>query len=163
MLENVRVLVVDDNATNRQILERTLSYWRMRPTAVSNATAALNLLREAQAAGAPFSLLVADCHMPDVDGFMLVEQIQRSPDLSNLVTIMLTSGGQRGDGVRCKELGIAAYLIKPVLQADLLDALLQVLACLHDGAAKPDRGDHAAHPAGGPTCRCASCWPKTTW
>jgi PAS domain S-box-containing protein len=136
VLDNVRVLVVDDNATNRQILERTLSYWRMRPTSVSNATAALNLLREAKAAGVPFGLLVADCHMPDVDGFMLVEQIQRSSDLSNLVTIMLTSGGQRGDGARCKELGIAAYLIKPVLQADLLDALLQVLAS-HEGLAQP--------------------------
>ena len=136
VLDEVRVLIVDDNATNRQILETTLGYWRMLPTAVSNATAALNLLHEAKAAGVPFSLMVADCHMPDVDGFMLVEQIQRSPDLSNLVTIMLTSGGQRGDGARCKELGIAAYLIKPVLQADLLDALLQVLAS-RDGAAKP--------------------------
>jgi two-component system sensor histidine kinase/response regulator len=74
--------------------------------------------------------------MPDVDGFMLVEEIQRSPELSSLVTIMLTSGGQRGDGVRCKELGIAAYLIKPVLQADLLDALLQVLAS-SDAVAQP--------------------------
>src|ERR1700722_7553381 len=83
-LDNVRVLIVDDNATNRQILERTLRYWRMLPTVVSNATAALNLLHEAKAAGVPFSLLVADCHMPDVDGFMLVEQIQRSPDLSSL-------------------------------------------------------------------------------
>jgi CheY-like chemotaxis protein len=65
---------------------------------------------------------------------MLVEQVQQSADLANLVTIMLTSGGQRGDGLRCKKLGIAAYLIKPVLQADLLDAMLQVLAS-HDGAA----------------------------
>jgi CheY-like chemotaxis protein len=128
ILDNLRVLVVDDNATNRQILEKTLSYWRMRPTTVSNATAALNLLREAKAAGVPFGLMVADCHMPDVDGFMLVEQIQRLPDLSSLVTIMLTSGGQRGDGARCKALGIASYLIKPVLQADLLGALLQVLS-----------------------------------
>jgi PAS domain S-box-containing protein len=136
VLDNLRVLIVDDNATNRQILEKTLSYWRMRPTAVSNAMAALNLLREAKASGVPFGLLVADCHMPDMDGFMLVEQIQQTPELSNLVTIMLTSGGQRGDGLRCKELGIAAYLIKPVLQADLLDALLQVLA-LHEGIAEP--------------------------
>ena len=127
-IENVRVLVVDDNATNRQILERTLAFWRMQPTAVPDAMAAHRLLRDAAATGAPFGLLIADCHMPDVDGFMLVEQIQRSPDLSNLATIMLTSGGQRGDGLRCKELGIAAYLIKPVLQADLMEALLQVLA-----------------------------------
>ena len=78
--------------------------------------------------------MVADCHMPDVDGFMLVEQIQTITRFVELVTIMLTSGGQRGDGARCKELGIAAYLIKPVLQADLLDALLQVLASRDDGA-----------------------------
>jgi PAS domain S-box-containing protein len=136
ILDNLRVLVVDDNATNRQILDRTLSYWRARPTAVSNAMDALRLLREAKAAGVPFSLLLADCHMPEVDGFMLVEQIQRSPELAGLVTLMLTSGGQRGDGLRCKELGIAAYLIKPVLQADLLQALLQVLS-VHEGIVKP--------------------------
>jgi len=138
VLENVRVLVVDDNATNRHILERTLSYWHMRPTAASSATAALDLLQAAKSAGTPFGLLVADCHMPEVDGFMLVEQIQRSPDLSGLVTIMLTSGGQRGDGARCKELGISAYLIKPVLQADLLEALLQVLACRPSSNQKPE-------------------------
>jgi two-component system, sensor histidine kinase and response regulator len=136
VLDNVRVLVVDDNATNRQILERTLSYWRMRPTSVASAMGALTLLREAQAAGVPFSLMLADCHMPDMDGFMLVEQVQQSPELAGLITLMLTSGGQRGDGLRCKELGIAAYLIKPVLQADLFQALLKVLS-VHDGAAKP--------------------------
>lgn len=126
-LGDIRVLVVDDNATNRKILTTTLRYWHMKPAAASDAAAALELLRQAQAAGAPFRLLIADCHMPVVDGFMLVEQIQQSPDLSNLVTIMLTSGGQRGDGARCKEMGIAAYLIKPVAQADLLDVLLRVL------------------------------------
>jgi CheY-like chemotaxis protein len=136
VLNDLRVLVVDDNATNRQILERTLDYWRMRPTSVSNAVAALSQLREAKAAGVPFSLMLADCHMPDVDGFMLVEQVQQSPELAGLVTIMLTSGGQRGDGKRCKELGIAAYLIKPVLQADLFEALLKVLSA-HEGVAKP--------------------------
>jgi two-component system, sensor histidine kinase and response regulator len=136
VLDNVRVLVVDDNATNRQILERTLSYWRMRPTSVSSAAAACSQLREARAAGVPYSLMLADCHMPEVDGFMLVEQVQQSPELAGLITIMLTSGGQRGDGLRCKELGIAAYLIKPVLQADLLQALLQVLAA-QEGVSKP--------------------------
>jgi PAS domain S-box-containing protein len=136
VLDNVRVLVVDDNATNRQILERTLTYWRMQPTSVSSAVAALALLHEAQASGVPFSLMLADCHMPDMDGFMLVEQVQQSPDLAGLVTLMLTSGGQRGDGLRCKELGIAAYLIKPVLQADLFQALLKVLS-VQEGAVKP--------------------------
>jgi PAS domain S-box-containing protein len=136
VLNDLRVLVVDDNATNRQILERTLDYWHMRPTSVSSAAAALAQLREAKTTGVPFRLMLADCHMPDVDGFMLVEQVQQSPELAGLVTIMLTSGGQRGDGVRCKELGIAAYLIKPVLQADLFEALLKVLSA-HEGVAKP--------------------------
>lgn len=127
LLRNVRTLIVDDNATNRQILLKTLQYWDMNTTAASDAVTALQLLRQAHAAGKPFHLLLSDCHMPVMDGFMLVEQIQRSPELSNLATVMLTSGGQRGDGARCKELGIAAYLIKPVVQADLLEALLQVL------------------------------------
>ena len=136
ILENVRVLVVDDNATNRQILEKTLGYWRMRPAAVSGGEAALALLQQAKSAGVPFGLMVVDCHMPEMDGFMLVDEIQKSPELAGLTTVMLTSGGQRGDGQRCKELGIAAYLIKPVQQSDLLEALLRVLGS-RPGAAKP--------------------------
>ena len=138
VLENVRVLVVDDNATNRQILERTLGYWRMRPTAVDSAKAALRALDEANAAGTPFRLMLLDCHMPDVDGFTLAEQVKKAPEFQDLITVMLTSGGQRGDGLRCKELGIAAYLIKPVLQSDLLQALLEVMAS-QEGAVNPNR------------------------
>jgi two-component system, sensor histidine kinase and response regulator len=127
ILENMRVLVVDDNATNRQILQKILTHWRMRPAAVDGAKAALSLLKEAKQEKDPFSLMIVDCHMPVTDGFMLVEQIQKLPDLASLVTVMLTSGGQRGDGARCAELGIAAYLIKPVQQSDLLDSLRKVL------------------------------------
>ena len=126
ILENMRVLIVDDNATNRQILEKTLAYWKMQPTSASGAAAGLTMLQEARERGTPFGLLVVDCHMPDIDGFMLVERLQKLPEMRDLVTVMLTSGGQRGDGQRCKELGIAAYLIKPVLQSDLLEALLRV-------------------------------------
>jgi two-component system sensor histidine kinase/response regulator len=133
-LEGVRVLVVDDNATNRQILEATLSHWRMKSSAATGAEDAIRLLRNAQAAGTPFGLMVVDCHMPEIDGFMLVQRVQKLPELNGLVTMMLTSGGQRGDAVRCKELGIAAYLIKPVVQSDLLEALLNVLL---KGATKP--------------------------
>ncbi len=127
LLENMKVLIVDDNATNRQILERTLSHWKMWPACAASAEGGLELLQKASAGGAPFALLVVDCHMPDMDGFMLVEQVRKLPELQDLVTVMLTSGGQRGDGQRCKELGIAAYLIKPVLQSDLLEALLRVM------------------------------------
>ena len=135
ILDNMRVLIVDDNATNRQILDSTLSYWRMRPVCASGARDALAMLQEARAAGVPFPLMLVDCHMPDVDGFMLVERLQKLPELQDLVTIMLTSGGQRGDGQRCKELGIAAYLIKPVLQSDLLETLLRVMGPRSDSAA----------------------------
>jgi CheY-like chemotaxis protein len=134
MLENLRVLIVDDNATNRQILEKTLAYWNMRPTSAAAAAEGLALLQQAQASGTPFALMIVDCHMPDVDGFMFVEHLRELPEMQDLVTVMLTSGGQRGDGQRCKELGIAAYLIKPVLQSDLLEALLRVLGTRSDPA-----------------------------
>jgi two-component system sensor histidine kinase/response regulator len=134
-LENMRVLIVDDNATNRQILDKTVRHWKMLPTSASGGEAGLAMLQRAQAAGAPFGLMLIDCHMPDMDGFMLVEHMRKIPELHGPVTVMLTSGGQRGDGQRCKELGIAAYLIKPVLQSDLLEALLRVLAPRSDAAA----------------------------
>ena len=139
-LENLRVLVVDDNATNRQILEKTLAYWHMRPTSVSNAESALILLEQAQDAKTPFALMIVDCQMPGTDGFMLVEQVRESAALECPTTIMLTSGGQSGDSQRCEKLGIVAYLIKPVLQADLLEALLKALG----------RESHSPKPIGVP-------------
>jgi two-component system sensor histidine kinase/response regulator len=117
---------VDDNATNRQILERILTHWRMRPAAVDEAKNALVTLKRAKENNDPFVLMIVDRQMPEIDGFTLVEQIQRSRDLAGLITVMLTSGGERGDGARCAALGIAAYLFKPVLQSDLLDALMKV-------------------------------------
>ena len=127
VLRNMRVLVVDDNATNLQIFEKILLHWGARPSAVNGARAGLSLLKQAHASNDPFALMILDRHMPEVDGFMLMEQIRQTPELAGLLTVMLTSGGHRGDAARCSELGIAAYLIKPVLQSDLLDALVKVL------------------------------------
>jgi two-component system sensor histidine kinase/response regulator len=138
ILENLRVLIVDDNATNREILQKNLEYWRMIPSAAAGARKALDLLHRAKSDGAPFGLLIVDCHMPETDGFMLVEEIRKSPALAGLVTVMLTSGGQRGHGQRCKELGIAAYLIKPILQSELLEALLLALGS-SPASAQPDQ------------------------
>ncbi|HEY3742596.1 MAG TPA: response regulator [Bryobacteraceae bacterium] len=137
VLENVRTLVVDDNATNRQILETTFKYWRMNASSASGGEEAIRLLRDAKVAGAPFGLMIVDCHMPDVDGFMLVEQVNRMPELEDVVIVMLTSGGQHGDAARCKETGIAAYLIKPVLQSDLLETLLNVFGSRAGACAAP--------------------------
>lgn len=143
-LKDRRVLVVDDNATNRQILQRSLEYWRMKCEVASSAETALALLHRANEARTPFGLMIVDCQMPEVDGFMLVEEVRRSTDFLALTTIMLTSGGHRGDGQRCRELGIAAYLIKPVLQSELLPTLMSTLG-VHPNAAKP------AVPASRPT------------
>ena len=137
VLENMPVLIVDDSATNRQILETLFSHWLMKPTAVADAPAALAAMRQALAGGDLYRLLVVDCHMPGTDGFMLVEQVRMDPALASLATVMLTSGGRRGDAARCRELGIAAYLNKPVLQPDLLEALLNVLGPAGPSARHP--------------------------
>lgn len=131
-IENLRVLVVDDNATNRRILVEMLSHWRMRPVAVENAARALAALADAQRKGEPFPLLLTDVNMPEMDGFMLAEEICRTR--SSLETaaelpkiIMLTSAGIHGDSERSRRLGVAAYLTKPVRQSELLNALMMVV------------------------------------
>jgi len=126
-LEGVPVLVVDDNATNRRILEGTLERWGMKPTLTEGVQAALAALARARDAGHPFSLVLTDAHMPDYDGFHLAEMLMRQPE-RRCAIVMLTSGGQRGDAARCRQLGIAAYLTKPVRQSQLRDTIIRVLA-----------------------------------
>ncbi|MGA2034313.1 MAG: response regulator, partial [Thermoguttaceae bacterium] len=122
-LQGLPVLVVDDNATNCRILHEILGNWRMAPTIARGAAEALDLLRAGHAAGQPFSLLLTDAHMPDVDGFTLVEQIRRDPQIESTVVMMLTSGDCSEEISRCEELGLASYLLKPVKQSELLDAI----------------------------------------
>jgi two-component system, sensor histidine kinase and response regulator len=147
-LERLPVLVVDDNATNRRILEEMLASWGLRPVLADSAAAGLKLLEEAYRGGTPFALALVDVHMPHTDGFTLVEWMKQRPGLDNAAVIMLTSGGQPGDLRRCRELGIKAYLTKPVKQSDLLDSIVTAL-----GAAptRPEQG--VARPAGRATMR----------
>jgi len=126
-LEGLPVLVVDDNPTNRRILEGMLVSWRMEPALAESAQVALIDLRQAMAAGRPFPLLLADANMPGRDGFWLVEQLRQEPRLAATTIIMLTSAGQRGDGARCRELGVGAYLTKPIGRSELLNAIMRVL------------------------------------
>jgi PAS domain S-box-containing protein len=123
-LQDLPVLVVDDNDTNRLILHEMLTNWRMRPTAVSGAEGAMEALRRAAAAGEPFALVLLDAMMPGVDGFTLAGQIKQSPELAGAVLLMLSSAGRPEDAARCRRLGIAIYLTKPVKQSELLDAIL---------------------------------------
>jgi signal transduction histidine kinase/DNA-binding response OmpR family regulator len=127
-LKDLQALIVDDNVTNRQVLHRMLSRWGMKTTAVDGGLAALQALEAAKKAGRPFSLILLDGQMPVMDGFMLAAQIQKNPQFVNAAIIMmLTSTGQMGDATRCRDLGISRYLLKPVRQGELLDAICQVL------------------------------------
>ncbi len=124
-LKGMRALVVDDNQTNRRILDRLLSSWGMLPILAEDGAQALQTLIQAHQAGEPFSLVLTDGNMPIMDGFQLAEKIRKNPELAATTIMMLTSTGKRGDGARCRELGVAAYLTKPVGQAELLDAVVR--------------------------------------
>lgn len=126
-LRNLPVLVVDDNFTNRRVLQGMLSRWGIRPTAVEGGRSALQALEIAKSTGRPFPLILLDGQMPEMDGFTLAEHIQKDPELVGATIMMLTSTGHLGDAVRCRELGISAYLVKPIRQGELLDAICQVL------------------------------------
>jgi PAS domain S-box-containing protein len=144
-LQDLPVLVVDDNATNRRILDEVLSNWRMRPIAVADAREALEALRRAAAAGEPFPLVLLDAMMPDVDGFALAGQIKQNPDLAGAVLLMLSSAGRPDDADRCRQLGIAICLTKPVKQSELLDA---ILTARHEAAGAAERHAPEGAPAG---------------
>ena len=114
----LKVLIVDDNATNRRILMDTLRKWSMVPTAAESAAEALRLLVDAQTRHEPFELLLTDVHMPEMSGFDLVEQINEHQYLASPTIMMLTSGHRSG-GARCQELGVSSYLTKPVRASEL--------------------------------------------
>jgi len=135
-LRDMPVLVVDDNAVNRRILEATLTQWLMKPVLAESGRAGLAAMQERKLAGMAFTLVVLDAQMPDMDGFSLAEEIKKDPELAGAIVLMLTSAGHRGDRARCRALGIATYLTKPISQAELLKAILAVLGRPSD---RPDR------------------------
>ncbi len=126
-LLDMPVLVVDDNATNRRILHEVLSHWHMKPAEVESGLAALATLLHACNIGKPFPLILVDAQMPEMDGFTLIHRVHQMPELVGSTIMMLSSAGQRGDAARCRELGVAAYLTKPVKQKELLSAILTAL------------------------------------
>jgi two-component system, sensor histidine kinase and response regulator len=126
-LLNLHALIVDDNFTNRRVLSGMLTRWGMRPTAVEGGRAALQALEVARSTGHPFPLILLDGQMPGMDGFTLAERIKDDPELVSATIMMLTSAGQVGDAARCRELGISAYLVKPIRQRELLQAICNVL------------------------------------
>ncbi|MBN1942073.1 MAG: response regulator, partial [Phycisphaerae bacterium] len=126
-LAGVPVLVVDDNQTNRFLLEKILSHWEMRPTLTSGGAAALEALRDAWEKGNPFALVLLDVNMPEMDGFETARRIREDNRLAETTILMLSSVGQREHAERCRTLGISAYVTKPIRQAVLLHSILEVL------------------------------------
>ncbi|HBN74787.1 MAG TPA: histidine kinase, partial [Planctomycetaceae bacterium] len=115
--------VVDDNSTNRKIVEEMLRVRGMLPIVVPSAAEAYWSMKDAQKAGSPIPLVLTDVNMPDVDGFMLIERIRESEELEQPVIMVLTSGDRTGDSERSAKLDVAAHLLKPVKQSELFDAI----------------------------------------
>jgi signal transduction histidine kinase/DNA-binding response OmpR family regulator len=126
-LLHLPVLIVDDNATNRRILVEMTHGWGMQPSTAEGGSDALALLNMARHDGTAFRLALIDGHMPGMDGFELAERIKLDPKLAGATIMMLTSSEYQGDAARCRELGIAAYLVKPIRKSELLNAILTVL------------------------------------
>ena len=126
-LDGLRVLIVDDNGTNRKILAHQLSSWGMTHDEADCGRRALELLREAASRGVPYDVAVLDLLMPEMDGFELAHAIKTDPTIERARLVLLTSYGQRGHGATSSEVGIAAYLTKPVRQSQLFDCLMTVV------------------------------------
>jgi CheY-like chemotaxis protein len=137
-LENLRVMIVDDNATNRRILSHQLGSWGMLHAEADSGARALELLQAAAAEGKPYDLAIMDLLMPGMDGFALATAIKSNPDTSPMRLVLLTSGGDRGDGTRSRNAGVSAYLTKPVRQSQLFDCLISVMSA-PDGVKNHDR------------------------
>src|SRR5205807_590013 len=126
-LRGLPVLVVDDNATNRHILQEWLRDWQMSPTAVGDGVAAMDVLWDAASVGRPYPLVLLDARMPATDGLALAARIRERPALSAIRIILLTSADRPGDLARSRELRIDAHLLKPVQPDELLETIYRVM------------------------------------
>ena len=127
-IEGLPVLIVDDNATNRRILTEMLRNWQMAPQSVSDGATAMAQLDRARSAGRPFKLVLSDVNMPEMDGFMLYESTRQHAGHDHVPFVLLTSAARPGDVARCREIGVAAHLIKPVKQSLLLNTIVSAVA-----------------------------------
>ena len=126
-LADRRVLIVDDNPVNRRILDAQVRSWAMVPSAVDGGQAAIDALTAAARRGRPFDLVLLDANMPGLDGFAVAEQASSRPELAGSTIMMLSSSGLESDVARCRALGVAAYLTKPIKASDLLEAMTRAV------------------------------------
>jgi signal transduction histidine kinase/DNA-binding response OmpR family regulator len=126
-LRGLRVLLIDDNATNLRILERLTESWQMLPVVADSGQAGLAKLKQACSSGQPFQLVLLDEQMPLMDGIEVIERIRESPEVAQSTIMMLTSSEQGSSPVRCRQMGVPNYLIKPIKPAELLLAIRKVI------------------------------------
>jgi len=143
-LGGVRVLIVDDNASSRRVLAALTSGWGMRSVVMEDGPSGLVELQEGARSGDPYRLALVDFQMPGMDGFTLCERARQDASLASTSMILLTSAGFRGDAARCRELGVRAYLIKPVIGQELLECIQTVLGT--SGAAPEPGSPQLASP-----------------
>lgn len=127
ILNNMPVLVVDNNSTNRLILAEILSSWCMHPVVMDDGAAAVTEMERAAGLGEPYRLVLVDSRMPEFDGFQLVKSIKRAPALASATIMMLSSNDVSDEIERCRELGVTRFLRKPVKQSELFDAIMEVM------------------------------------
>jgi two-component system sensor histidine kinase/response regulator len=126
-IRGTRCLIVDDNATNRRILDDILQSWDMLPTCADSGASGIAALRAGVEAGQRFELVLTDINMPGMDGFSLIETMRADPDLAETIAIILTSGDRPNDTSRAEKLGVSQRLLKPVKQSELFDAVAAAL------------------------------------
>ena len=153
---HLNVLIVDDNTINRRILAEQVRRWGMTPTAAASGRTAIEALMAAASTNRPFELVLLDANMPDMDGFEVAAEVAKRSELGGATIMMLSSSGEYGDERRCADLGIAAYLTKPVYSADLLAAIERAIGSKPSAAARPaprSRAGALAMPAEGRRAR----------
>ncbi|MDH3600355.1 MAG: response regulator, partial [Candidatus Tectomicrobia bacterium] len=140
-LHDLRVLIVDDNATNREILYHQVASWGMRPSSATSGREALTLLSAAAARGTLYDLAILDMHMPGMDGLELARLIKGEPAIASLRLVMLTSAGDHDDVEAARQAGLIGFMSKPVRQSQLYDCLVTAMSRTHQGpGSQPDAG-----------------------
>ena len=147
------VLIVDDNDVNRRLLAEQVRRWGMTPTMVPSGRAAVEALLTAASVRRPFGLVLLDANMPEMDGFAVAAELKTHPELVGATVMMLSSSGDYGDHARCAEVGIVAYLTKPVYAADLLAAIERAIGAKPSVAARPAAKSQAGRLAMDPASR----------
>ncbi len=135
-LQDLHILIVDDNATNREMLMTRLGYWKMRPSTAADGPEALKMLLSAKQQLDPFRIALIDMQMPDMNGETLARAIRGSPDLDDTIMVLLTSMGSRGDAKRFEEMGFAAYMTKPLHHQELKNVLAMTLAIMNGDSSR---------------------------